>query len=123
LGMFCTHNLSCYKCSKRHITWPVTCYIPLIPITCSKYAWHGSIIVFMKPLRSGICQVQAIVPILLCPQKFWLAQNFLTNTVLSTISCTRHIPLNGMVFICGLFRPSLVLLHGIMYRSSWIFMI
>jgi len=76
----------------------------------------------MKPLRSGICQVQAIVPILLCPQKFWLAQNFLTNTLLSTIPCTRHIPLNRMVFICGLFCPFWVLLHGIMYRSSWIFM-
>jgi hypothetical protein len=40
LGTFYTHNLSCYKYSKRHITWPMTCYIPLIPITCSKHAWH-----------------------------------------------------------------------------------
>jgi len=30
----------------------------------------------MKPLPSGICQVQAIVPILLCPQKFLACPKF-----------------------------------------------
>jgi hypothetical protein len=36
-GTFCTHNLSCYECSERHITCSVTCHIPLIPITCPKH--------------------------------------------------------------------------------------
>ncbi len=38
LGIFWTHNLSCYECSKGYITCPVTCYIPLIPITFSRHA-------------------------------------------------------------------------------------
>jgi hypothetical protein len=32
------HSIPCYGCSKRHITCPVTCYIPLIPITGPKHA-------------------------------------------------------------------------------------
>ncbi len=39
LGTLCTHILSCcYECFKGHITCPVTCYIPLIHITCLKHA-------------------------------------------------------------------------------------
>ncbi len=38
LGTFYTHNLPCYECSKGHIICRMTCYIPLISITCSKHA-------------------------------------------------------------------------------------
>jgi len=38
LGTFYTHNLPHYECFKGHITCQVTCYVPLIPITCSKHA-------------------------------------------------------------------------------------
>ncbi len=37
---FCTHNLPCYECSGGHLTYQVTCYIPLITITCPKHALH-----------------------------------------------------------------------------------
>jgi len=43
--MFCTYNLPCYGCSKGHITCPVTCYAPLIPIT----AFTLNLTVFMWP--------------------------------------------------------------------------
>jgi hypothetical protein len=45
------------------------------------------IVQIMKPLRSGICQVQAIVPILLCVEKILVCPEFLRQHI------TEHNPL------------------------------
>jgi len=48
----CLALITFHECSKGHITCPMTCYIPLIPITCT--TWTQNVFRYHKVKINGV---------------------------------------------------------------------